>query len=122
MEDTRQPKRQGDIRLVPTDNQPGKDRTYRLRKRGEGLIIAAGEATGHHHRVRDSKARVFVRDGREFLRVSKNGATLEHEEHAPIALESGTFEITRQREMMLPPPRDKQDARPVEVRTQRVWD
>ena len=116
----RLPKRQGDIRLVPVDARPRTGRKYRLRDRGEGLVIAAGEATGHHHRVRDTYARVFEQDGKTILSVSKHGAELEHEEHDAILLEPGSYEVVRQREVVPPAPNEQRKVSV--VRTSPVWD
>jgi len=72
------------------------------------LILAAGEATGHHHRVLESGARIISRprglDGNsvQVLLVPKNGATVTHEEHDSIALPKGAYEIIRQKEYVDP--------------------
>ena len=71
-------------------------------------IVAAGEATGHHHRIfgsvtlycdealaRDVPAGLYV----GHLKVDSASARLEHEEHAPIALARGTYRIRRQRQL-----------------------
>jgi hypothetical protein len=71
-------------------------------------LVAAGEATGHHHRVAGSVT--FYRDdalARDIppglyvghLQVSSVSARLEHEEHAPILLAQGTYRIRRQRQL-----------------------
>jgi hypothetical protein len=61
-------------------------------------VLARGEATGHAHAVEASRAELYRgRSGRFFLRLA--GATvLEHEEHAPIELPAGCYEVIRQRE------------------------
>lgn len=126
----RLPKRQGDIRLVPVEAQPLKGRRYTHRERGEGIVVAAGEATGHHHRVRDTHSRMFTQNNKVYVQVSKNGAKLEHEEHAAIDLEPGTYEVVNQREMEPPTPKERKAreravARGVTdpwARTSRVWD
>jgi hypothetical protein len=71
-------------------------------------LVAAGEATGHHHRVAGSVT--FYRDdalARDVpgglyvghLKVTGMSARLEHEEHAPIPLAQGTYRIRRQRQL-----------------------
>jgi hypothetical protein len=54
--------------------------------------------TGHTHRVepRDA-AELFESAGMLFLRV-RAPARVVHEEHAPIALDPGTYRVWRQRE------------------------
>lgn len=92
--------RQGDVLLVPIsrDELPQK-RTRVRKKKGQGVILAAGEATGHHHRVRERGA-VEYRAGKErYLTVGKAGGTITHEEHDPIELPAhSVFKIVQQRE------------------------
>jgi len=63
------------------------------------LIIAEGEATGHAHAVLDLDAqlRTLEASGEMYLDAPA-GATVVHEEHAPVALPAGTFRVIRQRE------------------------
>lgn len=92
--------RQGDVLLVPIsrDELPQK-RTRVRKKKGEGVILAAGEATGHHHRVRERGA-VEYRAGKDrYLTIGKAGGTITHEEHDPISLPAhSVFKIVQQRE------------------------
>lgn len=92
--------RQGDVLLVPLSDPPkAKGLSYQKRKRGEGVILAAGEATGHHHRVREAGVREYRRGSERFLFTGKKGGTVTHEEHDPIALPANTvFRIVQQRE------------------------
>lgn len=95
--------RQGDVLLVPVSKEDApakKSLRYVPRKPGEGIILAAGEATGHHHRVRERGAREYVdKKGARFLSTGKAGGTLTHEEHDSIALPAhGLFKIVQQRE------------------------
>lgn len=94
--------RQGDVLLVPVADSeiPKKGhRVCRRRKAGEGVILAAGEATGHHHRVREKGAREYVSGGQRYLFTGKAGGTVTHEEHDPIELPANTvFKIVQQRE------------------------
>jgi len=98
--------RQGDVLLVPVpaDQVPARKRLkYVRRQKGEGVILAAGEATGHHHRVREKGAREFrmgIGSNRtRFLFTGKAGGTITHEEHDPISLPADSvFKIVQQRE------------------------
>lgn len=102
--------RQGDVLLVPVELSVWfRDLRHVPRKKGEGIILAAGEATGHHHRVRTSSAREYRASsmavalpealrGKRYLRVGKKGAELTHEEHDTIQIPQGTYEIVQQRE------------------------
>lgn len=95
--------RQGDVLLVPASIPR---RAVVVPRRGDGyphvkgIVLAAGEATGHHHVVTDPYARLFEvpGTGERFVRVSKRGAQLVHEEHDTIDLGQGELRIQRQRE------------------------
>jgi hypothetical protein len=69
----------------------------------KGLILAEGEATGHHHRIAEAK-RVRLRPSRakgivRLLEV-KPGEPVElvHEEHSTIPIPPGYYEVRIQRE------------------------
>jgi len=86
--------RQGDV-LVTTRTAPAGAETQ---KPEQGLVILArGEATGHHHSVDASTAAMLAKGAERFLRV-KAPTHLRHQEHREIPLPAGTFEITIQRE------------------------
>jgi hypothetical protein len=78
----------------------------------KGMILAEGEATGHHHRIVEA-TRVALRPSREnglvrFLEVSKGDpVSLVHEEHETISLPPGHYEVRIQREYS-PAERSKQ--------------
>jgi hypothetical protein len=115
--------RQGDVLLIPCEIP--KDAVTFKRSlvfgKGNGIIIAAGEATGHHHRVRDKTARIRSKNGERFLRTGSEGATLTHEEHDPITLPPLTsFKIGTQREY--DPPKPKARRAPARPSFRRVSD
>jgi hypothetical protein len=60
------------------------------------IVLVQGVATGHAHTARGSVS-VYEKDGRTFLSVGSS-AVVEHDEHAPLRLEGGTYEVVRQRE------------------------
>lgn len=112
--------RQGDVALVPVDFIPHRARFIKRsgqRVTGKGIILAEGEATGHHHAVKERGARLYQLNGRRYLRVPGTGAALVHEEHDAIPLAPGAYEVKRQREYTPPEPRTGNRAS-----TQRVWD
>lgn len=86
--------RQGDILFKRVSKAPSKkNRQYRP----DG-VIAEGETTGHMHRVSNTKkAEVYEIDGKLMLSTPK-GIRILHEEHAPVALPKGNYEVIRQRE------------------------
>jgi hypothetical protein len=87
--------RQGDVMLLHLDQTPV-NLTPRSKK-GNRVILAHGEATGHHHSILRSKADDFIDEGGSTIVVTK-GAVLEHQEHTKIKLPDGTYEFRRQRE------------------------
>ncbi|MGE0289304.1 MAG: hypothetical protein AB7I42_26485 [Bradyrhizobium sp.] len=68
------------------------------------VVLAHGEATGHHHSLLWGRAAMFRDDaiGRTFLGVSPGEpVALVHQEHDPINIPPGTFEVIRQVEFDL---------------------
>lgn len=93
--------RQGDVLLVPVNKDEVRREDMELwpRAKGQGVILASGEATGHHHRVREPFVAEYRDEGARFLFVGSHGGTITHEEHDPIALPPNTvFRIVQQRE------------------------
>lgn len=91
--------RQGDVLIEEVREIPSGA------KRAKGkIILAHGEATGHAHTIEDrDSADWWVLPGRgtrseeQYLEVEK-GASVVHQEHAPIVLPAGRYKVTRQRE------------------------
>jgi hypothetical protein len=91
--------RQGDVLLVEipdgdrpeTDGPVGRDASGRL-------VLAWGEATGHAHVVADVTARLVADRVGRVLCVDGAGATLVHDEHAPVEVPPGWWRVVRQRE------------------------
>ena len=95
--------RQGDILFVPMEEKlhmllVNADRDYVRRKPNEGIIVAEGEATGHHHRIRTPGARLYRHGRTVYLTVPKGGAELTHEEHETITIPQGVYRVDNQRE------------------------
>lgn len=65
---------------------------------GGRVVVALGEATGHHHSLA-ANAADWWKDGagEQFLDV-KAATGLEHQEHGTIALPAGFKRVVRQRE------------------------
>lgn len=90
--------RQGDVLLCAIDRIPEEARP--VPTDGERVVIAQGELTGHAH-VFAAAAVQMLRDaasGRTFLVIGEDGAALRHDEHEPIVLPKGRYEVRRQRE------------------------
>lgn len=66
------------------------------------VVLAHGEATGHHHSFAFSdRVALFREDGSGggmFLSITGAPAPLEHQEHTALVLEPGNYEVVRQRE------------------------
>lgn len=98
--------RQGDILLKKVMIKSIKDYIKSSKK----VVLAYGEATGHHHIIeqdaefyhhKDDDVEIFALDGTSsnpiFVHVLKE-TNLKHEEHSPIKIDKGWYEIVRQRE------------------------
>jgi hypothetical protein len=87
--------RHGDVILIPANKELEKTE---LKKEN---TIAYGEATGHHHTIyaKDSASgsKVIEFDGKKYLHLFGT-CELKHQEHDPIKLPSGVYEIKIERE------------------------
>jgi hypothetical protein len=84
---------QGDVLLRKLDSIPAGKQESISRKR---LVLAHGES-GHSHVIEDSEAELIKIGERMLLRLTRS-ATVVHEEHKPITLSPGVWEIGRVRE------------------------
>jgi hypothetical protein len=79
---------QGDVTFVPVKAVP---------KGGNKIadgILARGESTGHSHRVGTLEAaELYAIEGKMFLKVGDEGVSIVHEEHAPVTLDPGNYEV-----------------------------
>ena len=90
--------RQGDVLLIAVDSIP-RDAAEQPAK-GNKLILALGEATGHHHRFEfmdtSHNVKLYVgAGGARYLDVKASVALL-HEEHATVAVPKGKYLIPSQ--------------------------
>ena len=84
---------QGDVLLRKLDSMPEGAPSNVTRKR---LVLAHGES-GHSHVVEDDEAEL-IQIGERMLLKLERAATVKHEEHGPITLEPGIWEIGRVKE------------------------
>ena len=85
--------RHGDVFIAPVGSIPGEA----VRK--SHCVLAEGEMTGHSHRIAEpGAAELLEHDGKLYLKVLAERATVIHQEHRPIALPSGTYLVWQQRE------------------------
>lgn len=92
--------RQGDVLIVPVKALPTK--IEMVEPENGRLILARGEATGHHHSIAMSdRVAMFREDGSGgglFLTVSGAApVALEHQEHSVLPIPSGKHRVLIQR-------------------------
>jgi len=86
--------RQGDVLIRRIQSLPKQAAQPRLNG-----ILAYGEVTGHAHKVEDlTHTEVLEIENGLYLRVGEEGVRVVHEEHAPITLLAGNYEVEIQRE------------------------
>lgn len=86
--------RQGDILIRKIKSAPKGER-----ERVADGILAHGEVTGHCHRIADHAAAELFNCGEGmYLSVGSGGVSIVHDEHDPIVLSRGNYEVIRQRE------------------------
>lgn len=87
--------RHGDVDIIQTDKLP--DGAVLL----DTLTVAYGEITGHHHSfVTDKKdiVRLYEKDGKKYIHVIGEEATITHQEHAPLKIKQGIYFVETERE------------------------
>jgi hypothetical protein len=86
--------RQGDVLIRRIPSLPKQKAQPQL-----SGILAYGEVTGHAHRIENLECAEVLEIGNgRFLRVGEEGVRIIHEEHAPVTLPAGTYEVEIQRE------------------------
>lgn len=92
--------RQGDVLIVPIKELP--KGLKKLEPENGKLVLMHGEATGHTHAIaprKDIKLCVIAANDNKYLViVGDDNAVLFHQEHDPIEIPPGNYEIRRQRE------------------------
>ena len=62
------------------------------------FVIAKGEKTGHAHVFSEEDGELKSSNAQLFLVVNKDNAEVRHDEHPPLKLPHGLYEVKRQRE------------------------
>lgn len=87
--------RQGDV-WVESKELPS---TARKQPKNGKIVIANGEVTGHQHMISNSEdVEYFVDTNGDIYVQSEKPITLTHDEHGPITLDPGCYNVSRQRE------------------------
>ena len=81
---------QGDILLTKINDFAYTDKMKITAK--NRCILAEGEKSGHCHVIEDDEAEL-IQDGERVLLSLQKQATLRHQEHNPITLEPGIWEV-----------------------------
>ena len=91
--------RQGDVFLCRVEAMPPGARPVPRGGRNR-VVLAEGELSGHAHAFPARRVRLFhhAPTSRSFIAVGDGGSRLQHEEHDPIAVPEGIYEVVRQRE------------------------
>lgn len=90
--------RQGDVLVIAGGR---KTKAHKPVKDARGAVLAEGEATGHHHRIKMPGVTLLRAEGISdaVLTVGRDiVALLEHEEHGTIEIGGGTHTVRIQRE------------------------
>jgi len=90
--------RQGDVLLVQVSEVPADAAACNV---DGDVILAYGEATGHAHWLKADTVKPLAKGGvwepsaERFIQALE-GATLRHEEHAPIEIPPGNYRVVQQ--------------------------
>ena len=87
-------RQQGDVNLEKLACLPQGEEFKTIEPRNGHIILAEGEFTGHFHGIEEAEGIKLVegQDGSQYL-VNEVPATIKHQEHKPITLEPGIWEI-----------------------------
>lgn len=85
--------RHGDVLIEKVEALP------EVREKLPHTILAHGEVTGHSHRIKEaSETDLYQTPDALYLHVRGSSASVVHEEHKTISLETGYYRVWRQRE------------------------
>ena len=86
--------RQGDVTITSSQEENIPNGMNKLSTK----TLAYGEITGHHHTVTAGQVLLFGPDEMhpQYMEVQSESATLTHQEHNPITLPKGVYNITNE--------------------------
>jgi hypothetical protein len=89
----------GDVLIELIEKIP--ENAKKQEKTAMGAVLAEGEATGHFHRTMDAGVDMFESGDQLFMSVDnseKGSCIITHDEHNPIEIPNGDYEIRKVRE------------------------
>ena len=89
---------QGDVLLTRVETRPAKAQV--VAPDNGLLILARGEATGHHHSVPATACLLELDEGGVMYLTVEELTEVRHQEHAAIPLAPGTYRVDHQHEQM----------------------
>lgn len=87
---------QGDVFIQPVESIPNGANPVAATSRG--YVLAEGEVTGHAHVIDKVADLEFVEKDGMFYIKNKTPVTVKHEEHKPVTIPAGTWQIRGVRE------------------------
>lgn len=95
--------RHGDLLFIKVKEVPNEFKKFKKdpKKHTRGVIVAEGEATGHHHTLTEVEEYYdysFSGGRISFVKIDKD-TKIQHEEHGEILLPAGTYQVNFQREL-----------------------
>lgn len=92
--------RQGDVLMVAVDAVPAGAMRHKRPNDQNRVVLAYGEVTGHAHALDATMATAYGPSDDAFWLTVEPGATVTHEEHAPIVIPDTVrnIKVIRQRE------------------------
>lgn len=95
-------KQQGDVlcERIASIPEATKAKLKPVGRSHRGFILAEGETTGHAHTIQDNIQLFEEKETGKLFAENPNEtpATITHEEHGPITLDKGIWEVSRVRE------------------------
>jgi hypothetical protein len=89
--------RQGDVFIEAVPASAVTEAHKPVAKDRRGIVLAEGEATGHHHRIQAPEVCLLQAEGiHERVMTVGAASMLVHEEHAAIEIPAGTFVVSQQ--------------------------
>lgn len=89
---------QGDVSIIKGISELPENLEFILLPKN-GLTVALGEVSGHHHTIIAEKGAVISYAeylNEWYLKIDKGSATITHQEHAPITMLPGIYFVGKQ--------------------------